>query len=170
MSQAQERWSGALGRRGSARFHSDWLAPQRYGFKLGDLGFLVPESCPGEIVRDAEICVIPYTKEWLIGVFNLRGNLIPVFDLQQMLSQKRVVAEKLSLLVLGKGRRAVAIVLESPPQLLTSLKPMNTYADQVPEMLREQVTAAYSADSNQIWFSFVPENFFTFLSDNAKLC
>ena len=51
----------------------------RYGFLAGPLGLLVAEGTTGEVLDDAVIYPGPNTAEWLLGMVNQRGSLVPVF-------------------------------------------------------------------------------------------
>ncbi len=51
----------------------------------------------GEILAHPPvITIVPGTKSWLLGVANIRGNLLPIMDLQAFLGGKPIVAGKRS--------------------------------------------------------------------------
>jgi purine-binding chemotaxis protein CheW len=58
---------------------------QLVGFVIGDELFGVDILTVQEIIRDAAITVIPDSPEFLEGVINLRGSIIPVIDLRKRL-------------------------------------------------------------------------------------
>ncbi len=51
------------------------------GFKLGELNVVAPLEQVREILTNAAISRIPGAKEWVKGVSNVRGNLLPILDL-----------------------------------------------------------------------------------------
>jgi twitching motility protein PilI len=55
---------------------ASWLAVESGGSK-----FLFPLSQSGEIFPFASTLPVPYTREWFLGVANLRGGLYGVVDL-----------------------------------------------------------------------------------------
>ena len=57
-------------------------APLRYGFTVGKVALLMRSDCMSEVVKPPPIYPIPNTPPWLSGILNLRGNLVPVFDLR----------------------------------------------------------------------------------------
>jgi len=60
------------------------------GFRLGDQDLLVPMSEVTEILTYAEYTRVPGVKEWIVGLANVRGNLVSVIDLRQLITGQRV--------------------------------------------------------------------------------
>lgn len=58
---------------------------QLVGFVIGNELFGVDILTVQEIIRDAAITVIPDSPDFLEGVINLRGSIIPVIDLRKRL-------------------------------------------------------------------------------------
>jgi purine-binding chemotaxis protein CheW len=58
---------------------------QLVGFVIGDELFGVDILSVQEIIRDATITAIPDAPDFLEGVINLRGSIIPVIDLRKRL-------------------------------------------------------------------------------------
>ena len=50
-------------------------------FKLGEFSLLAPMEQVGEILTINSISRIPGAKEWVRGIANVRGNLLPILDL-----------------------------------------------------------------------------------------
>ena len=67
--------------------------PSRYGFKIGQLGLLLCLQEKIEIVDSIDPCPIPNTPQWFAGMINLRGNLLPVFDMKELLAKYRKLQE-----------------------------------------------------------------------------
>ena len=55
-----------------------------HSFILGDIGFLLPGNLVSEVVQDLPFCQFPHVPRWLWGMVNLRGNLLPMFDLRDL--------------------------------------------------------------------------------------
>jgi purine-binding chemotaxis protein CheW len=66
---------------------------QLVGFVIGDELFGVDILSVQEIIRDTSITAIPDAPDFLEGVINLRGRIVPVIDLRKRL--KLVAAEHL---------------------------------------------------------------------------
>ncbi len=58
------------------------------GFKLGQYSYVAPLGEVVEIVTYPGQTRIPMTQEWVKGVANIRGNLIPIMDLRGLLMDK----------------------------------------------------------------------------------
>lgn len=52
------------------------------GLRLGDAPLVVPMEQVKEILTSASISRIPGAKDWVRGVANVRGNLLPILDLK----------------------------------------------------------------------------------------
>ncbi|MGJ0484454.1 MAG: chemotaxis protein CheW [Methylomicrobium sp.] len=142
---------------------------QRFGFRIGPLGFLFPENCPGEIVTAPQTCRIPHTHDWMVGVTMLRGHLIPVFDLHRLFFETQSAVYKPMVLILGQGKRALGFVLQDPPQWLAGLTEAPAASVPIPDLLAAQVTRVYQQQDTN-WLAFNESGFFTFLAENAKSC
>ena len=55
---------------------------QLVGFVVGDEEFTVPILSIQEIIKPIEFTRVPKTPDYVLGVFNLRGSVIPLIDLR----------------------------------------------------------------------------------------
>lgn len=55
---------------------------QLVGFIVGNEEFTVPILSIQEIIKPIEFTRVPRTPEYVLGVFNLRGSVIPLIDLR----------------------------------------------------------------------------------------
>jgi purine-binding chemotaxis protein CheW len=78
---------------------------QVVGFRIGRETFGLPISMVREIVRVPEITSVPNAPDYIEGVINLRGRIIPVVDLRKRFGQQSVEREK--------KNRIVVVELES---------------------------------------------------------
>ncbi len=56
------------------------------GFRMGHYNFVVAMEFVIEIMKFPPISQVPGSKEWVRGIANIRGNLLPIFDLQGFLN------------------------------------------------------------------------------------
>ena len=61
---------------------------QVVGFRIGRETFGLPISIVREIVRVPEITSVPNAPDYIEGVINLRGRIIPVVDLRKRFGEK----------------------------------------------------------------------------------
>jgi len=57
---------------------------RRHGFLINDLGLLLPSNLTCEVADNLQVCKISNTPDWFTGMTNLRGNIIPIFDLGKL--------------------------------------------------------------------------------------
>ena len=51
-------------------------------FKLDEEEYAIDIKNVSEIIKPTKFQILPYTKNYIKGIFNLRGNIIPLFDLK----------------------------------------------------------------------------------------
>ena len=56
---------------------------QLVGFVVGEEEFAVPILSIQEIIKPIEWTKVPFVPDYVLGVFNLRGNVLPLIDLRR---------------------------------------------------------------------------------------
>lgn len=105
-------------------------------FKIGPEEFAIEIELAKEIVLMRPITPVPETRDFVEGVINLRGNLVPVLDLRKRLragraengSKTRIIismidGKQTGLIVDGASEviRVSEDMLEPPPDVITEL-------------------------------------------------
>jgi len=129
----------------------------RHGFSVGQLNLLIPTGIPVELFDEANWSPIPLTPSWFKGMTNLRGEVIPVFSLPQLLSAKsqRTTAQNQNwLLILDKPPRMSGLLIDVYPQLLNALQEIDpaTVAN-IPALIKPYTTRAFRGN-DQNWLDF----------------
>ncbi len=139
----------------------------RYGFRLGNMNFLVNEFSMCEVVKKPTIYSIPNTPSWIKGLINLRGILVPVLDIKKRIEQEESEKKSDTLLVIDKGERAFATFIDALPDSinlddndLTTIK----IPDDVHQTLKKHITEAFSINQ-EIWLEV---NYSTFIKNLTK--
>jgi twitching motility protein PilI len=130
----------------------------RYGYKVADVGFLVGRQILCEVIPPPSVARIPHTPHWLSGVTNLRGSLVPVFDLRPLLSLPSPASSDAVVIVLDRGEHAVAVVVAGQPRALTGLSALSQLPP-LPEALRNHVTSGFAAQGST-WLELDHRAFF----------
>lgn len=83
-------------------------------FRLGERVFAVDIACIREILRSHAVTAVPRAPAHLAGVLNLRGELLPVFDLHRALlgAAPGEGTEETRLVVLRAGGRMAGVVVD----------------------------------------------------------
>lgn len=146
--------------------HHDHDLP-RYGFVVDGIGFMISSEILCEVVKYYKVYPIPNTQPWMQGLVNLRGNLIPAYDLSMLLGFRDVPMKKGNLLVIDRGQESVGILIDSLPQPC-DISGLSEIAEipKLPSGLSEFVTDAYSSD-DVIWVGFKHKYFFKSLMDSV---
>jgi twitching motility protein PilI len=134
------------------------VAPIRFGFRLGSIGLLVPPGMLSELVDDTEVYPLPTTPDWFHGLINLRGGLVPVFNLKKLLRVEDQGEDKPNLLVLNGGVAAVGVLIDGLPLTLDISKRLQQ-SPPLPAILREHSQAVYMREQ-EIWVEFDFDGFF----------
>ncbi|MDT8310197.1 MAG: chemotaxis protein CheW [Methylophaga sp.] len=67
------------------------------GFRLADMHFLIPLDHSREVFPvPTQITSVPKSQRWIFGVANLRGDLLPIIDLQLYLQGRDAKIDKRS--------------------------------------------------------------------------
>lgn len=92
---------------------------QVVSFVIGKEHFAVDILMVQEIIRMCPITPIPNSPEFIEGVFNLRGHIIPVIDLRKRLNLEAAAAEDQSrILVINIDERVTGFVVDSVSEVL----------------------------------------------------
>ncbi len=139
----------------------------RFGFTLGNIGILVPEGSLSEVVRSFSVFPVPNTRIWMRGLANLRGNLVPVYDLALMLGLSDTPMKPENLLVLEKGIRSIGVLVDNLPRSrdLSKWHPLK-HMPKLPSNINEFVKELYSVDE-MIWMSFDHVGFFESIKEKV---
>lgn len=83
------------------------------GFRLGDRYLLSSIAEVNEILTMPAITPVPGTRSWMLGVANVRGNLVPVVDLRGFVEGERtVVTDDTRVLVVRQAAGSVGLLAD----------------------------------------------------------
>ena len=133
----------------------------RYGFKVADVGFLVGRRTLCEVIPPPLVARIPHTPDWLSGVTNLRGSLVPVFDMRPLLKLPSLALSDAVVIVLDRGDHAAAVLVDRRPQALTALSALSQLPP-LPEVLGNHVSNGFVAQG-ATWLELDHRAFFASL-------
>ncbi len=92
---------------------------QVVGFRVGDETFGVPIATVHEIVRMMEVTAVPDAPDYIEGVINLRGKIIPVVDLRKRFGEKTITSSKKNrILVAEVDEKMVGLVVDAASEVL----------------------------------------------------
>ena len=95
---------------------------QVVGFRIGRETFGVPISLVREIVRVPEITSVPNAPDYIEGVINLRGRIIPVVDLRKRFHETVAAPSKKNRIVVVEVEgRLIGLLVNSASEVLRIL-------------------------------------------------
>lgn len=83
------------------------------GFRIGNRLFASSIDEISELLVMQPLTAVPTTQPWLLGIANVRGNLVPVVDMGRFLFDERVhPGERTRLLVVGQRGGSVGLLVD----------------------------------------------------------
>lgn len=131
----------------------------RQGFRIGRLGLMIGYADGSELIDIPKLHHIPNAPAWFVGVTNLHGMVIPVFDLGIYLGAEHSKQKQQRLLVLGQGNDAAAVIIDGLPDRLHWHSGQQVEKQTAPQKLQAHIRTACLIDG-QLWFDL----------DSASLC
>ncbi len=127
------------------------LTQLRYGFALGTLNLLIAADMVSEMVEPGQVYPLPHTASWLVGLFNLRGTILPLVDLYAACEQPR--PRRPRTLVFERGDQAVGLLIDDFPQAVRLQQALETLPP-LPPSLEPAVNQALLDESGLVWLAF----------------
>lgn len=87
------------------------------GFTLGEERYALEAALVREVVRPPPLARLPGAPAFLAGIANLRGEIVDVLDLRELLGISRAADAPARLLVLGGDRAELALVADAVLEL-----------------------------------------------------
>ncbi len=89
------------------------------GFRIGRESFGVPISLVHEIVRIPEITAVPESPDFVEGVINLRGKIVPVVDLRKRFGENEIKSSKKNrILVAEVETKMVGLIVDAASEVM----------------------------------------------------
>lgn len=135
--------------------------PVRYGFKIGGIGFLVPEFTETEVLDSPPLYPIPLAPGWLVGMLNQRGNVVPVFDLAPVLRSATYVPGPRKVLLLGRSTHMLGLVIDELPKPVLEGERAPENIDRIRELV--PFTTPRFRSVGTVWMDFDYRGFLEYL-------
>ena len=109
---------------------------QLVGFVVGEEEFAVPILSIQEIIKPIEWTKVPFVPDYILGVFNLRGNVLPLIDLRKKFGASSAdIDENTRFIVMKIKGEDVAFIIDRLTSALripkkNILPPPDTYSNE----------------------------------------
>ncbi|MES1264274.1 MAG: chemotaxis protein CheW [Variovorax sp.] len=141
----------ALAGQAPAEAHPDDIV--RQAFRIGQMRLLAPFTTASELVEMPSVYPLPRMPANLLGLVNLHGRIVPLFDLANVFETTHAAREKRMVLVIGHGNDAAGIVIDGLPRRLVFRPEHLILTPALPVKAAEAVIATYVQGSDA-WFEF----------------
>jgi len=133
---------------------------ERLAIRVGGLNILCDPDAGREVLLPPTVSRLPYTPEWLLGVANVRGALVPVVDLALAFGFECRSDRRAYLLISGGGANAMGLLVDGLPvlQRIDSGKRLEGIPPH-PEILKGHVRGAM-AHAGTTWLDVELNNLF----------
>lgn len=122
-----------------------WQQIRCYGFECCQFKFIAPLNIYCELLPQPLITAMPNAPDHLLGLCNVRGNLVPAYQLEVVLA-KPAIAPRYAL-VIGKLEQAAALIIAAKPKPFDLQRfSQCDVPEDLPELLHSAVTNAYQLD------------------------
>lgn len=124
------------------------------GFRVGEARLIAPLGVIREILTMPALTRVPGAKSWMKGVANVRGNLIPVTDLNGFLGGEATPMRRTArVLIVDSGPTSAGLLVDEVLGLRHFFEEeYSSDTSGVPEILRDYVGGIYRQDQ-QVWGS-----------------
>ena len=127
-----------------------------YGFKIGEIQLLIDADVRSEVLSDVAITSVPLMPSYVRGLCNVRGSLVPVYDMHKKLGldAPNISPSNKKILLLDENQDMAGIEIE---EMVVSLQfdeqdiERGTTSDN--EMLNGCITYCYK-ENDKTWFGF----------------
>ncbi len=140
-------------------------AKVRFGVMLAGVPVLLPAGVITEFVVQASVYPVPRAPQRLLGLMQVRGQPVPVFDAALQPPRELPLLRRRDVLVVGSGVEAGALAIDSPPRQLTPV-PLELPGAAPESCFAEAMEEAYydPSEPQLVWWQLSPARLFTILA------
>src|SRR5690348_17636129 len=102
-----------------------------------------PFATPSELTEMPNVYPLPRMPENLLGLVNLHGRIVPLFDLAALFETAHLPREKRMVLVIGHGNDAAGIVIDGLPRRLVFRPEHQIVTPALPAAVADAAIASY---------------------------
>ena len=125
----------------------------RQAFRIGGMRLLAPFAAASELVEMPNVYPLPRMPANLLGLVNLHGRIVPLFDLAALFETQHLPREKRMVLVIGHGNDAAGIVIDGLPRRLVFRPEHRIVTPALPAAAADAALATY-VQGPDAWFEF----------------
>ena len=124
-----------------------------YSYSSAGLSLLIPNDITSEVLEESNVHSIPLAPKWLMGACNVRGDIVPIIDINQILKNEKTQLNTRQniTLILGSVEKAIGLTLDQLPKAIQFKKEeQTTNYKKIPELMKPFITMAY-IKNQKLW-------------------
>jgi twitching motility protein PilI len=125
----------------------------RQAFRIGQMRLLAPFDVSSELVEMPAVYPLPRMPANLLGLVNLHGRIVPLFDLAALFETTHIPREKRMVLVMGHGDGAAGIVIDGLPRRMVFQPGDHIVTPALPAAAADAAIATY-VQGPDAWYEF----------------
>ena len=125
----------------------------RQAFRIGHMRLITPFAAASELTEMPNVYPLPRMPANLLGLVNLHGRIVPLFDLAPLFETEHLPREKRMLLVIGHGDAAAGIVINGLPRRMVFQPESEIVPPALSAAAATAVVAAYTQGEDS-WVEF----------------
>jgi purine-binding chemotaxis protein CheW len=125
----------------------------RQAFRIGHMRLVAPFAAASELTEMPSVYPLPRMPANLLGLVNLHGRIVPLFDLAALFETEHLPREKRMLLVFGRDLAAFGIVIDGLPRRMAFAPDSRIIPPALPRGAAEAVIDTFVAGGDA-WFEF----------------
>lgn len=135
----------------AAEVQNELQRTRRFGVRIAGTGFLIPHGVASEVVHQPQLFPLPWVVPYLCGLLNVRGNVIPVFDIRPLLQSGSTANDLRYALILDSGSNIVGLLTDALPTPIVCEPTDEAASDLLPPALSAHVTRTVISGRER-WF------------------
>ena len=141
----------------------------RYGFMVGGTALLLEPETPCEVMDRERVSRLPYTPQWFVGLVNVRGNLVPIFDLERLYAEDHQggasSARQRYFLVVDRDERMAGFLSDHLPKAVRISGARPAPIPRINPLMQSHVREAMVVDGTT-WLEFAHRDFLEAMAQN----
>jgi chemotaxis signal transduction protein len=150
--------------------------PTQFAIQIAGVPVLISGDWASEYFENLEVFPLPSASARLIGIAQVRGEVVPVFDPTVNLSQVANARRKLALMIVKTSEGSLGFAVESEPLPVSlgtpaySGAPVSSFTSALSKPQTGNVinNDVKSTSVSKVWWHLDIENFFKELSKNSN--
>ena len=137
-----------------------------YSINIGELNILIDSNTSCEVLEENDIYSIPLSEDWLIGVSNIRGDAVPIIDIDYLLNNQYTSPDNPNrkTVVIDQAENAIGLLINILPSSVSfKSSQMITDYSALPELIQPYIQFAYQNEED-IWVCINLHAFFESIS------